>query len=153
MFGIRDTAGNGGLNGKVLSDNILSFNQKPPILTIPLVDLSIYEWVRNLSHETFEYLLSIYENNQDYYMYHNMVGDLIKMETWFIKIIEPHPTVERYMSRCEVAEIKEEWLTREMTKVTGRSYYSRANNKKVIVDRCVLKDVTAHCEYIAVCYK
>lgn len=71
--------------------------------------------------DTFYQMLSIYENNQQYYLVHWNDYDydvfrqhISQLEQWFIHIIEPIP-IERHMYSY--------WFERENSKYLGSSFY------------------------------
>lgn len=76
-----------------------------------------------ISQEMFDEALIVYENNQSYYIDHNMFEELIGLESWFILVIEPPPKYDPKLSVTDNQCNFNSWLEREKDKISGRNHY------------------------------
>lgn len=101
-------------------------DNKQKLMYLPR-DQSIYISNRNLSLQMFQESLDVYENNQRYYMENEMLEELMVLECWFLHVIEPQPIPIKPSRTNAIKEANKrmlfEWLEREKTKGTGRTYY------------------------------
>lgn len=124
-----------GLEGKAVSEKILSANCEKPELIYLTSDPSLYT-NRFLDQQSYDILLRLYENNQMIYMMDDKANKeaLNNLEAWFIQIIEPIPINE---------DDKKEWIEREKLKLKGYcGYCDHDIRKKIHIPREVMEQVT-----------
>lgn len=105
---------NTGLEGKGICEIISQVNSGQTELY--MLDEDPWEFVnRPITKEAFDILLRYYENNQQYYFDHDDWDELLKLEMWFLQVVEPKPE-----HRCD----HDDWFEREKTKLKGYTWYS-----------------------------
>ncbi len=83
-----------------------------------------------LQENEFMHALTVYQNNQDYYMKHGLINELKGLEHWFIHVIEPIPQksvkIEKGIDHNKIYnESLSKWITKEFVKMRGYSFYCR----------------------------
>lgn len=99
-------------------------------LPIRLKNPEYYQDNRCLRDWEFQRAVSVYATNQDHFLEENDVEELLQLELWFLRVIEPMPEDD--------AEL-DDWLKRELAKKSGYTYSClRAARKKFrIKDKAV----------------
>ena len=132
-----------GRAGRETSMSIAQFNKRALTIQHLNGDPNVYI-NRNITQPAFNILLAVYENNQSVYTEQldglGIMAELLRLESWFIQVVEPPPARGKLSVGEWKAELKE-WLDREKTKLRGRTWYCHQDCDMIKVDKRIMSQV------------